>query len=303
MSKTDQETPNTPPSLGSDLATLVKLRLNIFVLITAFFGYFLAVKSGGVGWGGGTWILLIHTLVGTAAAAFGSSVFNQLMEIKQDAQMGRTADRPLPAQRMLPTAAFGIGWALSAFGIIHLAVKVNIEAAYIAALTIGVYVFIYTPLKRKSSVNTLIGAIPGALPPLIGWVAGGGGLWDVGGWFLFCLLFLWQLPHFVSINWLCRQEYEDAGYVMWSNGDVSGRYSAALAGWFSVLLGFLALWAPLQGMSGWIFGVAGLLAGLVLAWLAFAFRRSLERTAFRRFFLLTLLYLPVVLTILAIDWN
>ncbi|MDA0766842.1 MAG: heme o synthase [Verrucomicrobia bacterium] len=303
MSKTDSETPAPPPSLRSDLATLVKLRLNTFVLITAFFGYFLAVKSGGAGWGGGTWWVLLHTLIGTAAAAFGASVFNQLLEIKEDAQMRRTADRPLPSERMLPTAAFGIGWGLSAFGVIHLAAMVNIAAAYLAALTIGVYVFVYTPLKRKSSVNTLVGAIPGALPPLIGWVAGGGGLWDVGGWFLFSLLFLWQLPHFVSINWLCRAEYETAGYVMWSNGDESGRYSAALAGVFSVFLGLLALWAPLQGLSGWIFGVAGLLAGLLLAWLAFDFRRSLDRKAFRRFFLLTLLYLPVVLTVLAIDWN
>lgn len=299
----EEESPAPVPSFRSDLATLVKLRLNTFVLITTFFGYFLAVKSGGIGWGGGTWILLVHTLVGTAAAAFGASVFNQLLEIKQDAQMRRTADRPLPAERIMPPAAFGIGWGLSAFGIIHLGAMVNVEAAYLAALTIGVYVFVYTPLKRQSSTNTLVGAIPGALPPLIGWVAGGGGLWDVEGWFLFSLLFLWQLPHFVSINWLCRQEYEDAGYVMWSNGDESGRYSAALAGVFSVCLGLLALWAPLQGMSGWIFGGAGLLAGLLLAWLAYDFRRKQERPAFRRFFLMTLLYLPVVLTVLAIDWN
>lgn len=292
-----------PPSFRSDMAVLVKLRLNTFVLITTFFGYFLAIKSGGGAWGGGTWWLLIHTLVGTAAAAFGASVFNQLLEIKQDGQMRRTANRPLPAQRILPTAAFGIGWALSAFGIIHLGAKVNIEAAYLVAITIGVYVFIYTPLKRKSSFNTLVGAVPGALPPLIGWVAAGGALWAVEGWFLFSLLFLWQLPHFVSINWLCREEYEAAGYVMWSDGDVSGRFSAALAAGFSVCLGLLALWAPLQGMSGWVFGVAGLVAGLGLAYLALVFRRSGERPAFRRFFLLTLLYLPVVLTVLAIDWN
>lgn len=282
---------------------MVKVRLNTFVLLTAFFGFFLAVKSGGDGWEGATWWLLVHTLVGTAAAAFGASAFNQLMEIKQDARMRRTADRPLPSRRMVPPAAFGIGWALSAFGIIHLAATVNIEAAYLAALTIGIYVFVYTPLKRISSVNTLVGAVPGALPPLIGWVAGGGDFWAVQGWFLFALLFLWQLPHFVAINWLCRVEYEEAGYVMWSDGDESGRRSAGLAGGFSLLLGLLALWPPLQGFSGWLFGGAGLLAGMVLAGAAWAFHQSLERKAFRRLFLLTLLYLPVVLTILAIDWN
>lgn len=303
MSTPVEDIPAPPPSLRSDLATLVKVRLNTFVLLTTFFGYFLAVKSGGGGWGAPAWWLLLHTLVGTAAAAFGASAFNQLMEIKQDAQMRRTADRPLPARRMVPPAAFGIGWALSAFGIIHLAATVNMESAYLAAVTIGIYVFVYTPLKRLSSVNTLVGAVPGALPPLIGWVAGGGGLWEVEGWFLFALLFLWQLPHFVAINWLCRVEYEEAGYVMWSNGDESGRFSAGLAAAFSLLLGLLALWPPLQGFAGWLFGAAGLLAGAGLAGAAWAFRRSLERRAFRRLFLLTLLYLPVVLTVLAIDWN
>jgi protoheme IX farnesyltransferase len=291
-----------PPTLRSDLATLVKLRLNVFVLLTTFFGFLLAVKSGG-GWGFGDLMLLVNTLIGTAAAAFGASVFNQLMEIKEDGRMERTADRPLPAKRMLPTSAFVIGWGLSAFGVIHLAATVSIEASYVAAITIGIYVFIYTPMKRRTSVNTLVGAIPGAFPPLIGWLGGGGGLWEIGGWYLFAVLFLWQLPHFVSINWLCREQYEMAGYVMWSDGDVSGARSAGLAAVFSVLLGVLAVVAPLPGLTGWIFGVVGLLAGLGLAALAMEFRRHGRRRAFRRFFLMTLLYLPVVFTVLAIDWN
>jgi protoheme IX farnesyltransferase len=301
-SESRDEMVETSPTLRSDLATLVKLRLNTFVLLTTFFGFLLAVKSGD-GWSATVLWKLVHTLIGTAAAAFGASVFNQLMEIKEDAKMGRTADRPLPARRMLPPSAFLIGWGLSAFGIIHLGAMVNRDAGLLAAITIAVYVFIYTPLKRKSSVNTLVGAVPGALPPLIGWVAGGGGMWEVGGWFLFAVLFLWQLPHFVSINWLCREEYELAGYAMWSNGDESGAYSAGLAAVFSVGLGVLALGGPLGGLTGWAFGVLGLLAGLGLAWLAMVFRKNGRRRAFRRFFLMTLLYLPVVFTVLAIDWN
>ena len=291
------------PSKWQDFQVLVKLRLNVFVLITTFFGFLLGVKTGGVGWTGATLATLLHTMVGTAAAAFGASVFNQLMEIRQDARMRRTADRPLPAARVLPMPAFVLGWVLSAFGIIHLGAMVGLEAAYLAAITIAVYVFIYTPLKRRSTTNTLVGAVPGALPPLIGWVAAGGGLGALGGWFLFALLFLWQLPHFVSINWLCREDYERAGYVMWSNGDESGARSGRLAAYFCfglALLGPAAVWL---GLSGWLFGAVAVVAGLALAWLGFGFARSGERPAFRRFFLLTLLYLPVVLTALAIDWE
>ena len=291
------------PSLREDLATLIKLRLNTFVLLTTFFGFLVATISGAGDWDVSRFLLLFHTLLGTAAAAFGSAVFNQLMEIKEDARMRRTADRPLPSKRVLPTGAFLLGWILSAFGIIHLEVMVDRGAALLVAITIATYVFIYTPLKRRSSINTLVGAVPGALPPMIGWVGGGGGVEDPRGWFLFALLFLWQLPHFVSINWLCREQYEEAGFRMWSDGDESGRRSGFLAGGFAVALGLLALVGPLSGYTGWGFGVVGLAAGLLLAWLAAKFALSGERLAFRKFFLLTLLYLPVVLTVLAIDWK
>ncbi len=291
------------PSLREDLATLIKLRLNTFVLLTTFFGFLVATLSGAGDWDGSRFLLLFHTLLGTASAAFGSAVFNQLMEIKEDARMRRTADRPLPSERVVPTGAFLLGWVLCGFGIIHLEVMVGRGAALLVAITIATYVFIYTPLKRRSSINTLVGAVPGALPPLIGWVGGGGGMEDPRGWFLFALLFLWQLPHFVSINWLCREQYEEAGFRMWSDGDESGRRSGLLAGVFSVVLGGLALAGFLVGFTGWIFGVVGLAAGLLLAWLAVRFALSGERPAFRKFFLLTLLYLPVVLTVLAIDWK
>ena len=149
----------------------MKLRLNVFVLLTAFFGYLVGVMAVGSGWDLGVAMTLVHTLVGTAAAAFGASVFNQLMEIREDSRMRRTANRPLPSARMLPTSAFVLGWVLSAFGIIHLGAMVGKDAAYLAGITIATYVFIYTPMKRRTSANTLVGAIPGALPPLIGWVA------------------------------------------------------------------------------------------------------------------------------------
>jgi protoheme IX farnesyltransferase len=285
------------PGWRHDLAVLTKVRLNTFVLITTFFGFLLAA-----GWRGLDGWLLCHTLIGTAAAAFGSAAFNQLMEIELDARMRRTADRPLPSGRMGALVAFFIGWVLAGFGIIHLAAKVNEQAAYLAAATVAIYVFVYTPLKRISALNTLVGAIPGAIPPLIGWVAGGGGF-TAGGWFLFALLFVWQLPHFVAINWLCREEYEAAGYRMWSNGDVSGRKTGTLAVVFSLALAGVSVVGFTSGLAGWAWLGGGVALALAMAGLAARFAKEGGRVASRRLFLFTLLYLPLALGLLAIAWN
>lgn len=297
------EAAETPaPGLRKDLMVLMKVRLNVFVLLTTFFGFLLGSRGGGF-----DGVLLLHTLIGTALAAFGSAAFNQLMEVDLDARMRRTADRPLPSRRMDPLFAFGVGWVLSAAGIIHLAVMVGTLPAILAAATVAIYVFIYTPLKRFSSTNTLVGAVPGAVPPVIGWTAvPGQGL----GWealFLFVLLFLWQLPHFVAISWLCREEYEEAGYKMWSNGDVDGRRSGLLSAIFSLMLAGLPVWPWLAGWTpDWPGHVAlggGVLLGLLMAALSGRFMRDGERTSFRRLFLFTLLYLPIELGLLAFAWR
>ncbi|MBK1884013.1 protoheme IX farnesyltransferase [Luteolibacter pohnpeiensis] len=285
------------PGLRQDLAVLMKVRLNTFVLVTTLFGFLLASKGGTM-----QWVQLINTLIGTAAAAFGSAAFNQLMEVDLDARMRRTANRPLPSRRMDPLVAFGIGWLLSAVGIIHLAVKVNVHTAYLAAGTIAIYVFIYTPLKRFSSTNTLIGAIPGAIPPMIGWVGAGGNL-DWQAWFLFALLFLWQLPHFIAISWLCREEYESAGYQMWSNGDVSGRKSGILAAIFSIVLGVVSLIPWALGFSNILWAIIGPILGVVMAVLAMKFRNEGDRPSARRLFFSTLIYLPIALAVLLISWK
>ncbi|BCX49176.1 protoheme IX farnesyltransferase [Haloferula helveola] len=301
-SSVEETVEKKPPGLRKDLVVLMKVRLNVFVLLTTFFGFLLASKGAGL-----DLVLLAHTLVGTALAAFGSSAFNQLMEVDLDARMKRTADRPLPSRRMDPVFAFGLGWMLSAAGIIHLAVKVGTMPSVLAAVTVGIYVFVYTPMKRWSSANTLVGAIPGAIPPMIGWTAVPDHGLDGGAAFLFALLFLWQLPHFVAISWLCREEYEEAGYRMWSNGDVSGRRCGLLSAVFSLFLAGLPVWPWLAGwtpgLPGHIALGAGVLLGLVMAAFSGRFMRDGERSSFRRLFLFTLLYLPLELGLLAFAWG
>lgn len=295
---TASEQEYAPPGLRQDLVVLMKVRLNFFVLITTFFGFLLY----SLGAGEMLWMKLFHTIVGTAAAAFGSAAFNQLMEVDLDARMKRTADRPLPSRRMDPLVAFGIGWILSAIGIIHLAVQVGHLAAYLTAATVAIYVFVYTPLKRFSSANTLVGAIPGAIPPVIGWVGAGGQIgWEA--WFLFGLLFFWQLPHFIAINWLCRDEYESVGYKMWSNGDLTGRKSGRLSAMFAAALAVFSFLPSILGYTNLLWTIIGPILALAMMFLALKFSNDGERGSARRLFFFTLLYLPLALIVLAFAWN
>ena len=284
----------------SDILLLTKARLSLLVIVTTIFGYLLAVKSTGsaIGWWG-----LIHTVIGSAFAAAAASVFNQLMEIDIDARMARTADRPLPAKKIKPAVAFIIGWIFAACGIVHLGVKVDPRASAFAATTLFIYMFIYTPMKRRSGFNTIIGAISGALPPLIGWTAAGGEILKVEPWFLFGLLFLWQLPHFVAINWMYRKEYEDAGFMMWSNGDESGSRTSFLGVFFSILL-ILLLMTPLlfTFVKTWAV-IAMILASGVMLKYAVVFSKSRLRQDARRLFLYTLIFLPVALILFFLGWN
>ncbi|MEM7387774.1 MAG: heme o synthase [Verrucomicrobiota bacterium] len=283
---------------GKDLATLTKARLSLLVVVTTIFGYLLARKGLSL-----EFVRLGHVVFGTVLAAFASAVFNQLMEMREDSRMDRTADRPLPAERIPPGLAFGIGWVLAAFGLVHLLLKVGLVPAILTAATIAVYIFVYTPLKRRSTSNTLVGAVSGALPPLIGWTAGGGALWSLESLFLFGLLFFWQLPHFLAINWMYREQYEKGGFVMWSNGDESGRFTANLALGFSlVMLLFMTL--PFAGgFANGIYLIGALILTGYLAWLSFRFRRQPERSAARKLFFYTLIYLPLILTLTVFTWK
>ncbi len=298
--QTSSSTTDSGESLAAawreDLMVLTKARLSFLVIVTTFVGFLLASGSDI------DWLLLVHTLFGSALTALGAAVFNQLMEIDSDARMRRTQDRPLPAGRIPPVVAFGIGWLLAAFGLVHLGIKVNIHACYLAAATLLIYLFIYTPLKRRSSTNTLVGAVSGAIPPLIGWVGAGGG-YGVEAAFLFGLLFLWQLPHFLAINWMYRDQYREAGFVMWSNQDESGALTSGLAVFFSALLVSLMAVPWWSGVAGWPTLAGGLLLSLGMLILALRFRRVRDRAAARKLFFYTLIYLPAILVVLVVFWK
>ena len=298
------------PAAGSarrDLVVLTKARLSGLVVVTTAAGYALGTRASAP-WDG--WIFL-HVLLGTTLCAFGSAVFNQLIEIDADARMHRTADRPLPAQRIPPVAAFALGMVLCGWGLVHLANKTNVEAAACAAATLVTYLFVYTPLKTRSSVNTLVGAVSGALPPVIGWAAAAGPATEALGfrwdwlnrpqaWYLFALLFLWQLPHFLAINWMYRDEYRRAGFVMWSNDDDDGATTSALSVTFSLCLLPIAAAPWMFGFASWLVAASSLALTLWLVWLAWRFRRDRTRPAARRLFLATLAYLPLVLLLLLV---
>jgi protoheme IX farnesyltransferase len=286
--------------LQGDLFAITKARLSVLVVLTACFGYFIATK----GLDTFSWATFLHMVFGTTLAAAGASVFNQLMEVDSDRRMLRTSDRPLPSNRMPKPAAFILGWLLCAFGLIHLGVKVNTSASAMAGATLLTYLFVYTPMKRVSTSNTIAGAVSGALPPIIGWMAGGQSILSAGAAFLFGLLFLWQMPHFAAINWMYREEYMRGGFKMWSNEDESGKKTACIALFYATVLTALSIAFPFitSHMSWWGAIGGGILGGLMVV-LSLRFLQSGKRGDARRLFFYTLLYLPLMMIASYLAWR
>ena len=213
----------------SDFTELVKARLTLLVLLTTAVGYYLGAPAQL------DVMAMLRVFLGTALAAGGAAALNQWWERRLDALMDRTKSRPIPAGRMTPAVGLFLGLALSVAGVIYLARACNFLTAALAAFTIALYLFAYTPLKRISDANTLIGAIPGAIPPMIGWAAARNEL-GVGAWSLFAILFLWQLPHFFALAWMYRADYSRAGFRMISSDDDSGARSSSQSVLFCMLL-------------------------------------------------------------------
>ncbi len=275
-------------------ADLFKARLTFLVVLTTVVGYYLGTS------GAARWDVLVATLVGTALVASGAAALNQYLEREHDARMERTASRPLPAGELNPRTVLLLGASISVAGLVLLASLVNPLTALLGAITLFTYLFVYTPLKRVTTLNTAIGAIPGALPPLMGWAAATNDI-SAGGWALFAILFFWQLPHFLAIAWLYREDYQKAGYVMLPVVDLSGRRTGAQA--VSHTLGLLPIsLAPVAlKLVGPIYLVGALVAGLAMLWTAMRFARQLSSSSARGLFFASILYLPVLLVLMVVD--
>jgi protoheme IX farnesyltransferase len=271
----------------SDYVALTKPRLNLLVVATSAAGYYLGSPASPAPWS------MAEAVCGTALVAAGSAVLNQVYERDTDALMRRTRLRPLPDGRVSADEAsiFGIG--VAALGILLLLVKTNGLAALLALATLVLYVVIYTPLKQRSEIATLVGAIPGALPPLIGWAAGHGSL-SVGGWVLFALVFLWQIPHFMAISWLYREDYGKAGFPMLSVIDPEGRSAGRQALLYACALLPVSLLPSLVGVSGRAYFWMALVLGSAMVWLSWRFALTRSEPVARALFFGSIIYLPLI---------
>lgn len=278
----------------NDFCHLAKPRISVMVLITVAVGYLLASE--------GNWVLepLLRAWLGITLASLGSSALNQWVEQTTDARMRRTKDRPIPSGRMSSRQVLAIGLLSSVVGVAWLCWTVNFTTGWLTALTVVLYVGAYTPLKRYTSLCTAIGAIPGALPPVLGWVAAGGSL-NEAALALFAILFVWQFPHFLAIAWLYREEYTAAGLRMLPAGIPLPRVTGLLATGYA--LGLLPVsWLPVYwGLAGQAYGLVAVVLGLLYIGAAMAFAWNETRTTARRLLLVSLVYLPVLLGMLTFD--
>jgi protoheme IX farnesyltransferase len=284
-------TSSSEKSWAAVIADLVKARLTALVLLTTFVGFYL-------GWQGPmNFIAMFHALFGTALVAGGAAALNQLLEREFDAKMRRTASRPLPSGRMQPASVALFGGVTSVVGLIYLAVLVNPLTSIVGAVTSISYLFIYTPLKRVTWTNTLVGAIPGALPPLMGWTAARNEL-SGEGWALFAILAFWQIPHFMAIAWLYREEYAKAGFVMLPNVDAGGSRTALHSVTNTIALILASLCPFALGLNGKIYLAVALILGAGYFWFAVRFARQLTARRARQLFLASIIYLPLLIAAL-----
>lgn len=296
---------STKPSLlqavvarARDYVELTKPKIAVLALVTVSLGFALAAAELGlhVDW----WSRLGNAVLGIGLVAASSSAWNQFFERSIDAKMLRTCRRPLPAGRLTEWEVIGFGTVSAILGITWLVATVNLLTAGLAALTLVLYAGVYTPLKQYTTLNTVVGAIPGALPPVLGWTAAGGGL-DLGAFALFAILFLWQFPHFMAIAWLYRQDYADAGLKMIPVVDPTGWKTGVTAIGYAVAL-LPVSWLPTQGgMAGIGYWGAATILGTWYIVASVQFLRFQTTLAARRLLWTSLLYLPALLGALVWD--
>ena len=278
----------------ADYIEIAKPRISLMVLLTVSCGYVLGMETSTVS------VTLLHACLGIAVVAIGSSAVNQWIERKTDGRMRRTANRPLPAGRLSPSEVLIVGFVAAGIGCAYLALLVNTQTALVTGLTFVLYAGVYTPLKRVTSLCTAVGAVPGALPPVLGWMAAGGG-WDWNAFSLFAVLFLWQFPHFFAIAWLHRDDYCRAGLRMLPAGKSLPHVTGLLAVVYALCLIPVSLLPYQFGLAGGFYSLVAIILGsaYLIASLLFAWEET--RTSARRVLWTSLVYLPVLLMVLTWD--
>ena len=272
---------------AADYVTLAKPRLNLLVVASAIVGYVM----GGAPLSDVATVLF--TLAGTALVAGGASAFNQVIERQADARMHRTRLRPMADGRLQPPEGLLFATLMSLAGLALLALGVNLLSALVAGATLVIYALIYTPMKPRSSFATVVGAVPGALPPVIGWAAATGGL-SIGGWILFGIVFLWQLPHFLAIAWMYRDDYARAGYPMLAVIDPEGRSTARQSVAYAAALLPMSLAPTLAGMATTTYFIGAFVLTLLFLGLALRFAMTRHVSDARRLFFGSITYLPLL---------
>jgi heme o synthase len=279
---------------AGDYLELTKPRITLMVVLTALMGFMLAAPEGPFAWA------LAATLLGTALVAAGASTLNMVIERRTDALMRRTQDRPVPAGRLAASEAAAFGLALTTLGLAVLAWFAGTLAAAVAAVTWLSYVLLYTPLKTRTSLATIVGAFPGALPPVIGWAAARHAI-EPGAFILFAIMFLWQIPHFLAIAWIYREDYARGGLPMLPVLDPEGRITGRQAVAHTLALVVVSLTPPAAGLAGSVYLVGALLLGLGFAAVAVASAVKRDLVWARRLFLASLAYLVLLCVIFFVD--
>jgi protoheme IX farnesyltransferase len=281
-------------SRSADFVTLTKPRLNFLVLFTTLGAMYIAAP------GGVPLSILVHALVGTALVAGGGAALNQVWERETDGLMRRTRLRPIPAHRLRTADATWFGTLMSAAGLIELTWKVNPLAATVAAATLVSYVFVYTPLKKRTSLSTLVGAVPGALPPVIGWAAATGEI-SLPAIVLFGIVFLWQMPHFLAIAWLYRDDYEHAGIPLLPVLEPDGRRTGQQALLYAAALWPVSLLPAIVRIADVPYSIVATVLGFGLIALSAQFARERTTKRAKNLFFYSILYLPLLWSALVID--
>ncbi len=301
---TDATTPIESPNLVQssswrDFAALTKPRITQMVVLTTAAGFWLTAPRPI------DWLLLLHAILGTGLVASGASALNQVIERSTDGRMRRTANRPIPAGRIHPDRALLFSVVISVAGMVYLAALVNWLTAALGATTLGLYVFVYTPMKRRSSLATIVGAVPGAVPPMMGCAAATGELGAMA-WILFGILFLWQMPHFLAIAWLYRSDYERGGFPLLTIGNLQGTLAPGQRTARQMIL-YAAALIPVSllpstlGFSGGLYFWGAAVFGLVFLAFSMVFGREQNARSARQLLLVSVIYLPVILFLMVID--